>query len=178
MRDEPLSVEQFRKHEYRAKPWKAIEQCINEAYCKKDFGIGVCYLTGLTRERSRTVKTKNCLITENDHERLLRLINSRRQSVHERETLDALEQELDRATIVKASEIPHDVVTMNSHVRVNDLDRNHEIAHQIVFPPDADASRNRISVLAPIGTGLLGYRAGDIVEWPVSSGMRCLGIVQ
>jgi regulator of nucleoside diphosphate kinase len=131
----------------------------------------------LTRERSRTVKTKNILITENDHERLLRLINSRRQSVHERETLDALEQELERATIVKASEIPHDVVTMNSYVRVKDLDRNHEIAYQIVFPPDADAGRNRISVLAPIGTGLLGYRAGDIVEWPVPSGMRRLRIV-
>jgi len=123
------------------------------------------------------VKTGNILITEQDYERLVRLINSRRRSIHETETLDALERELERASIVNGSELPDDVVTMNSWVRVKDLDRNHEVAYQIVFPADANAGQNRISVLAPIGTGLLGYRNGDIVEWPVPSGMRRLRIV-
>lgn len=123
------------------------------------------------------MKTGNIVITENDYERLLRLINSRRQWRHETETLEALEQELERASIVTGIELPDDVVTMNSRVRVKDLDRDHELAYQIVFPADANAGQNRISVLAPIGTGLLGYRTGDVVEWPVPSGMRRLRIV-
>lgn len=123
------------------------------------------------------MKTGNIVITEYDHEHLLRLINSKRQSGHEIETLDALEQELEGASIVNESELPDNVVTMNSQVRVKDLDRNDEVAYQIVFPADANARKNRISVLAPIGTGLLGYRAGDVVEWPVPSGIRRLRIV-
>ncbi len=122
------------------------------------------------------MKTGNILITENDYDRLLRLINSRRRS-EDSETLHALEQELARASVVKTSEMPENVVTMNSYVEVKDLDRNDEVAYQIVFPGEADSDKNRISILAPIGTGLLGYRAGDIVEWPVPSGMRRLRIV-
>jgi len=66
---------------------------------------------------------------------------------------------------------------MNSRVRVEDLDSGHVYAYQIVFPKDADFSRNRISVLAPIGTALLGYGAGTTVEWQVPSGMRHLRIL-
>ena len=123
------------------------------------------------------MKTGNIVIIENDYERLLRLINSRRQWRHETETLEALEQELERASDVTGIELPDDVVTMNSRVRVKDLDRDHELVYQVVFPADANAGQNRISVLAPIGTGLLGYRTGDVVEWPVPSGMRRLRIV-
>lgn len=123
------------------------------------------------------MKTGNIVIIENDYERLLRLINSRRQWRHETETLEALEQELERASVVTGIELPDDVVTMNSRVRVKDLDRDHELVYQVVFPADANAGQNRISVLAPIGTGLLGYRTGDVVEWPVPSGMRRLRIV-
>jgi len=123
------------------------------------------------------MKSGNIVITENDYDRLLRLINSRRYSGHDKENLDVLAQELERAIIVNGVDLPGDVVTMNSHVRVKDLDRNDEVAYQIVFPADANAGKNRISVLAPLGTGLLGYRAGDTVEWPVPSGMRRLRIV-
>jgi len=123
------------------------------------------------------MKTGNIVITEKDYDRLLRVINSRRHSVHDTENLEVLEQELERATIVNGGDLPADVVSMNSHVRVKDLDRNDEVDYQIVFPADANAGKNRISVLAPLGTGLLGYRAGDIVEWPVPSGMRRLRIV-
>jgi len=123
------------------------------------------------------MKSGNIVITENDYDRLLRLINSGRYSGHDKENLDVLAQELERAIIVNGVDLPGDVVTMNSHVRVKDLDRNDEVAYQIVFPADANAGKNRISVLAPLGTGLLGYRAGDTVEWPVPSGMRRLRIV-
>src|ERR1044071_2124348 len=101
---------------------------------RKNSGCGVRYhhRSDLGR-RGGVVKTGNIVITKNDYERLLRLINSRRQSGHETETLDALEQELERASIVSGSELPGDVVTMNSHVRVKDLDRNDQVAYRIVF---------------------------------------------
>jgi regulator of nucleoside diphosphate kinase len=123
------------------------------------------------------VKTNSIVISEFDHRRLQRLIEHRRESGQDTETLSALEHELERANIISSDEIARDVVTMYSRVRVRDLDRRQEAVYQIVLPGDADAARNRISVLAPIGTGLLGYRAGDLVEWPVPSGLRRLRVV-
>lgn len=124
------------------------------------------------------MKAKNIVITEADYGRLQRLIeSSRRFRQRDTEHLDALEQELERATIAKATDVPHDVVTMNSRVRVRDLNSGHEFTYQIVFPRDADVANNRISVLAPIGTALLGYDAGTTVEWQVPSGMRRLRIL-
>jgi regulator of nucleoside diphosphate kinase len=62
-------------------------------------------------------------------------------------------------------------------VRMKDLNSGREFTYQIVLPKDADISENRISVLAPIGTALLGFRAGNSVEWRVPSGMRRLRIL-
>jgi regulator of nucleoside diphosphate kinase len=124
------------------------------------------------------VKFKNIVITEADYGRLQRLIESSRDFRHrDAEHLEALEQELERATIAKATDVPPDVVTMNSRVRVKDLNNGREFVYQIVFPKDADVAKNRISVLAPIGTALLGYRAATTVEWQVPSGIRRLRIV-
>ena len=125
------------------------------------------------------MKAKNILITQTDYERLQHLVeSSRRFRQGDAKHLDDLEQELERALIVKAGEVPSDVVTMNSRVRVKDLNSGRELTYQIVFPREADIAKNRISVLAPIGTGLLGYRAGMTVEWQVPSGMRRLRILE
>ncbi len=125
------------------------------------------------------MRAKNIIITEPDYDRLRRLIESSKQfRQRDAEHLDALEQELDRATVVRAGEVPHHTVTMNSRVRVRDLNDGREMTYQIVFPCNADVAKNRISVLAPIGTGLLGYSAGTTVEWQVPSGMRRLRILQ
>ncbi len=124
------------------------------------------------------VKPKNIVISQPDCERLQRLIDSSKKFRHrDTEHLVALEQELERATIVNPGEIAHDVVTMNSRVRVRDLGDGREFMYQIVFPGNADVAKNRISVLAPIGTGLLGYSAGTTVEWRVPSGVRRLRIL-
>ncbi len=125
------------------------------------------------------MKTKNIVITEADYARLLRLIeSSRRFRKRDTEHLDDLEQELERATIVKVGDIPKDVVTVNSRVRVKDLGTGRDMTYEIVFPGDADVAKNRISVLAPIGTGLLGFSAGTTVEWEVPSGVRRLRILE
>jgi regulator of nucleoside diphosphate kinase len=120
----------------------------------------------------------NIVVTESDYVRLLSLVRSfRRLHQYDTERLDELENELNRATILNLDEVPADVVTMNSRVRIKDLSSGREFTYQIVFPKDADISENRISVLAPIGTALLGYRTGASVEWRVPSGVRRLRIM-
>jgi len=131
------------------------------------------------RSRGGTIMTVgNIVVTESDYVRLLSLVRTfRRLHQCDTERLDELENELNRATIVDLNEVPADVVTMNSRVRIKDLSSGRELTYQIVFPKDADISQNRISVLAPIGTALLGYRTGASVEWRVPSGMRRLRIL-
>ena len=116
---------------------------------------------------------KNIVITEADYDRLRRLIDSSKQyRQRDSEHLEALEEELEHAMVVKSGEIARDVVTMNSRVRVKDLNTGRETTYQVVFPGNADIAKNRISVLAPIGTGLLGSSAGATLEWQVPSGNR------
>lgn len=123
---------------------------------------------------------KNIVVTEADYDRLRRLIESSKQYRHHRdaEHLHALEEELERATVVKAGDVAGNVVTMNSRVLVKDLNNGRETTYQIVFPGNADVAKNRISVLAPIGTGLLGYGAGATLEWQVPSGVRRFRILK
>jgi regulator of nucleoside diphosphate kinase len=124
------------------------------------------------------VNHKNIVLTEPDYTRLRSLVDSSKPfRQRDAEHLDSLERELDRANVVSAGEVPHNVVTMNSRVRVRDLNDGRELTYQIVFPGYADVAKNRISVLAPVGTGLLGYSAGTTVEWRVPSGVRRLRIL-
>ena len=88
----------------------------------------------------------------------------------DRHYLDDLEFELERARVVDAAEVPGDVVTMNSTVRLRDLNSGDELDLTLVYPQDAKIDENRISILAPVGTALIGYRAGDVIEWPVPDG--------
>lgn len=88
------------------------------------------------------------------------------------EYLQSLERELDRAHVVDPQAIPKDVVTMNSQVRLRDLQTGEERAYTLVFPSQAKIEEGKISVLAPIGTAMLGYRVGDTIEWPVPAGVK------
>ena len=119
------------------------------------------------------MRVKNVVITEADFTRLQLLLEStRRFRLGDTEHFDILEEELARATVVSSGMIRPNVVTMNSRVRVKDLNSGHELIYQIVFPKDADVARNRISILAPIGTALLGFGAGCTIELKAPSGMR------
>ena len=117
------------------------------------------------------------VISVHDLEHLRRLIDASRRVGHrDAEHIDALEHELDRA-IVKHGKMPHGVVMLGSSVRLKDLDTGKELSYQIVLPKYANADEERISVLAPIGTALLGYKAGSVVEWAVPSRVRRLKIL-
>ena len=124
------------------------------------------------------MKQTNIFITEPDMERLRRLFDSAKTSMTDREHLAMLEEELDRAHVVSPGQIPADVVTMNSMVRMTDLDTGSDMTYTLVFPRDADFARGKLSVLAPIGTAILGCRAGDVIEWKVPGGERRLRVGQ
>jgi regulator of nucleoside diphosphate kinase len=119
-------------------------------------------------------------ISDADIERLEQLVFGPRRwgggAARVREEVRALEAELDRAEVVPSGDIPNDVVTMHSEVRITDLTAGEERTLTLVYPIEADSARGRISILAPIATALLGYRVGDTVEWTVPGGDRRLRI--
>jgi len=115
---------------------------------------------------------KNIYITEQDSTRLRELISVARDFAKEDEKyLRDLEDELNKGKIVKSQDIPPDIITMNSKVYLKNLDTKEEMTYQLVFPEHADFSQGRVSILAPIGTALLGYSVGDIIEWKVPAGI-------
>jgi regulator of nucleoside diphosphate kinase len=114
-------------------------------------------------------------ITGPDMERLRALIEeARRGDPRKRAEFKDLEAELDRAMQVPAQEMPRDVITMNSEALLVDLDTGEEMIYRLVFPGQADIARMQISILAPVGTAMLGYRVGDAFEWEVPAGRRRL----
>ena len=128
------------------------------------------------RRESTTMKgQRHIVITGDDMARLRELVRQgRRASRRDQGHLAELDQELDRAEIIGAEELSSDVVTMHSTVRVLDLDTDARSVYTVVFPVEADIDKKRISVLAPIGTALIGYRAGDRVEWLTPGGTKRL----
>jgi regulator of nucleoside diphosphate kinase len=117
-------------------------------------------------------------ITEFDMNRLRGFIKFARERWEKiaLQYLKELEEELDRANIVKPEEIPSDVITMNSSFRLHDLDSGEEFVYTLVFPGRADSARGKISILAPLGTAVLGYRVGDTVEWDGPAGRKSLKV--
>ncbi len=125
------------------------------------------------------MRTSDIIISSVDRDRLQSLVNSARLDSRVRaETLAALEAELGRATIVTPVELPADVVGMNSTVKFRDLETGESESYTLVYPRDSDVSHGRMSVLAPVGTALLGYRVGDVVQWQVPAGRRRLQITK
>jgi regulator of nucleoside diphosphate kinase len=116
-------------------------------------------------------------ITEFDLQRLKRLLQQTDGFNNpDKKYLKDLERELDRATVVDPAAVPASVVTMNSKVRFKDLESGDETVYTIVFPEESNVGQGKISVVAPIGTALLGYKVGDTVEWKVPAGYRRLQI--
>lgn len=82
----------------------------------------------------------------------------------------ALGDELVRANVVEPEAMPADVVSMNSVVTC--LDENTGESHRLtlVYPQDADADQGKVSVLAPVGSALLGLSVGQHIDWPMAGG--------
>jgi regulator of nucleoside diphosphate kinase len=78
---------------------------------------------------------------------------------------DALLDELGRARLAEPWEMPPDVVTMNSRVRFAFDGADQEVTMTLTYPKDMDGDPERLSILTPVGTALLGLRVGDTISW-------------
>lgn len=122
-------------------------------------------------------RNRNIIITAEDCAELEAVVTfTRRVSARARVELSALERELRRAKIVAPEEIPSNVITLNSRARLLDLDSRERMKFTLVLPRDAKIEEGKISVLAPLGTAILGYRVGDEFQWRVPYGIRRLKI--
>ena len=116
-------------------------------------------------------------ITQYDYERLNELLDIiKKNNSKDQCFIGKLRNEINRAKIVSSTKIPGNIVTMNSRVLLQDLNTHHEFSCKVVFPSDAYLEAGKISVLAPVGTALLGYKVGDVIKWEVPNGVRKLKI--
>tara|TARA_R110001583_G_scaffold116736_7_gene267567 strand:- start:428 stop:838 length:411 start_codon:yes stop_codon:yes gene_type:complete len=102
-----------------------------------------------------------------DADRLYKLIESVPKNITGAQELEA---ELDRANIVEPNEVPATIITMNSTVDFIVESTQEEFILTLVYPKDIDQSGQKISILAPVGSALLGLSQGDEIEWPRPGG--------
>lgn len=106
-------------------------------------------------------KKPSIILSSLDVERLEKLL--------EKTPNDALEQELDRARVVAPEKVPADRVTMNSTVLFRLTESDTHFRKTLVYPKDSQAA-DTISIMAPVGSALLGLKTGDSIEWPAPDG--------
>ena len=111
------------------------------------------------------MRQREIFITQLDKDRLDEFISvAETFGDHSRQDLRDLQEELERANIVSSKQVPPNIVTLNSKVLLRDMDTSEEMTYSLTFPKHADIAQGSISVLAPIGTAILGYREGDVIE--------------
>jgi regulator of nucleoside diphosphate kinase len=123
-----------------------------------------------------TMSRTELLVTDTDFDRLKHLVESPRYRVSHAVLIPALREGLDRCRVVETTRVPNEVVTMHSKVRVRDLKTEDAETYTLVYPDGADISQGKLSVLAPLGTALLGVRVGQVVEFLAPGGARRLRV--
>lgn len=124
-------------------------------------------------------KTKNGLVLrKDDYDVLLDCLrNSIYRNAFDRSNAEELQAELKRATLVSKEDFPEDVVRLNSKVKVKEEKRNNVMELVLVTPDKADIRQRKISVMAPVGAALIGFRRGQKVVWQVPSGKKTFVIM-
>ncbi|MCS2609154.1 nucleoside diphosphate kinase regulator [Halomonas dongshanensis] len=105
------------------------------------------------------------IINRLDAERLQRLIDNATDK--EQAVADLLDEELSRGEVLDPELIPDNVVSMNSRIRFTDLTRGRQMIRTLVYPHALETVEDAISVMAPIGAGLIGLKVGDVITWPI-----------
>lgn len=133
----------------------------------------------LALARRTAARAADICITRLDRDRLQKLIAmaGRRRDV-DQQTLGSLASEIERAIILPSRQVAPDVITMNSRAQLRVNDELAEVA--LVYPEHADAggSPQKISVLSPVGTAILGFREGDVIDWPDRDGQLKIQITK
>lgn len=114
-------------------------------------------------------------VTNHDYEKLLQCIQHARYAANvPTMAITKLGDELKKAKRVPSEKVTTNVITMNSRVAIEDVETGREFELTVVYPQHANIAEKRISVLAPMGTALLGYTEGSVVEWEMPNGMKKL----
>jgi regulator of nucleoside diphosphate kinase len=113
-------------------------------------------------------KRPDITVSMDDLERLEGLLGGLRAGAPE--IAEGLRSELDRARIVEPEDMPADVVTMNSTVRFADEETGKEFERTLCYPEEATGGADKVSILAPLGSTLLGLSVGQRIDWPAKSG--------
>lgn len=114
-------------------------------------------------------------LSQNDLEVLNLLLQS---LARQHAAADHLRAEIARAIVCDAATLPPGTIGINSRVQLQDLDGGETEEYVLVLPAAADPERQRLSILAPVGTALLGYHEGDEIEWPTPGGTRRLKVLR
>jgi regulator of nucleoside diphosphate kinase len=107
-------------------------------------------------------------ITSSDYDRLDSLL-ARPQYRH-LPAAEALRQELERAEVVEPEQMPAGVITMHSTARCLEEGEGREYELTLVYPTEADGTAGRVSILAPVGTAMIGLSVGQEIDWPGPGG--------
>ncbi|MGD8175672.1 nucleoside diphosphate kinase regulator [Marinimicrobium sp. ARAG 43.8] len=105
-----------------------------------------------------------------DHSALLRLIDS----VPEDLITEQLAEELDRAKVVPAHKLPGDTVAIGSSVTFTVQSTGKTFTYQLVYPTELDNTENKLSVLSPVGSAIIGLREGQSIDWTISQGNQTI----
>ncbi len=132
------------------------------------YSVATCHASLKLKSPRGVMEDSHIYVSEQDMKRLMALVES--ASGRDRELADVLDDELLRAKVVPACDLPPDVVTMNSHVQFEDEATGKQREIVLVYPKDADPRNGRISVLAPVGSALLGLSVGQSIDWLMPNG--------
>ncbi|MEO7210175.1 MAG: GreA/GreB family elongation factor [Chitinophagaceae bacterium] len=125
-------------------------------------------------------KTENKLILRKDDFALINayLKNVRSQRTFNKQEADDLKAELKKAKLVDKDDFPNDVVGLNSIVKIQSDSKKAAMILKIVIPEEANIKENKISIMAPIGTALIGFKEGQKVKWKVPKGYNTFTILE
>ncbi|HSB92072.1 MAG TPA: GreA/GreB family elongation factor [Flavitalea sp.] len=124
--------------------------------------------------------TKNQLVLLKDDYTVLRayLTGSHGRSAFDRRNAEALDSELKKAKLVNKDVLPLDVVRINSKVKIKAEGENRIMELTLVTPDKANIREKKVSIMAPIGTALIGFRQGQKVKWQVPGGQKTFTIME
>lgn len=125
-------------------------------------------------------KTNNRLVLlVDDYKLLISFLNGgHSKTAFDRRNAEDLRIELKKAKLVNKDDFPDDIVRLNSKVRIKAEDNEKVMELMLVTPDKADIKQRRISVMAPIGTALIGFRQGEKVKWQVPAGKKTFTIME
>ena len=119
------------------------------------------------------------VLRKDDYEIMISCLNSMYgRAAFDRQNAEELKNELKKAKLVNEADFPSDVVRLNSKVKIKAEKKDEIMELMIVTPDKADIKKRKISIMAPLGTALIGFRQGQKVKWKVPSGKKTFTIIE